>query len=316
VRRLLLAAAIALTLVPPASGSLMLGVLGSASRLAGQTGQRSQVDHVILGWNQGNTWGARLAVQFQDHGPVPMIAFTMSRGFPSRREVITPRGVAFGKGDDYLTALNRAIADWGRAVYIRPFAEMNGHWNSYCAYMRSGQRKGLSHSTASFRKAFARVYLLLHGGTAQQLNLRLRRLGLPGVSHDYELNPFPILRVIWNPQGYGSPDLPGNRAQAYYPGDRYVDVVGNDLYDIRGKAEWAANDRLYKAHRNKPYSIPEWGLWNLDDPGFVKRMAGWVKTHRRTELLAFFESRAGSIFDLATKPASRAAYRRYITPLG
>jgi len=30
-------------------------------------------------------------------------------------------------------------------------------------------------------------------------------------------------------------------------------------------------------------------------------------------LLAFFES--GSIFDLATKPASRAAYRRYITPL-
>ena len=42
----------------------------------------------------------------------------------------------------------------------------------------------------------------------------------------------------------------------------------------------------------------------------------WAKTHRRTELLAFFESRAGSIFDLATKPASRAAYRRYITPLG
>jgi hypothetical protein len=189
VRRLLLAAAIALVLVPPASGSLMLGVLGSASRLAGQTGQHSQVDHVILGWNQGNTWGARLAVQFQDHGPVPMIAFTMSRGFPSRHEVITPRGVAFGKGDDYLTALNRAIADWGRTVYIRPFAEMNGHWNSYCAYTRSGQRKGLSHSTASFRKAFARVYLLLHGGTAQQLNLRLRRLGLPGVTHDYELNP-------------------------------------------------------------------------------------------------------------------------------
>ena len=56
-RRLLLAAAIALVLVPPASGSLMLGVLGSASLIAGQTGQLSQFDHVILGWNQGNTWG-------------------------------------------------------------------------------------------------------------------------------------------------------------------------------------------------------------------------------------------------------------------
>jgi hypothetical protein len=33
-------------------------------------------------------------------------------------------------------------------------------------------------------------------------------------------------------------------------------------------------------------------------------------------LLAWFESRPGSVFDLANKPASRAAYRRYITPLG
>src|SRR4051812_10394168 len=104
-RRVVLVAAAALVLAPPASGSLMLGVLGSASRLAAQTGQRSDVGHVILGWNQGNTWGARLAVQLQDHGPVPMIAFTMSRGWPSRREVITPRGVAFGRGDDYLGAL-------------------------------------------------------------------------------------------------------------------------------------------------------------------------------------------------------------------
>jgi hypothetical protein len=55
VRRLLLAAAVALVLVPPASGSLMLGVLGSASRLAAQTGQRSDVGHAILGWNQGST---------------------------------------------------------------------------------------------------------------------------------------------------------------------------------------------------------------------------------------------------------------------
>lgn len=60
-RRVLLAAAAALVLVPPASGSLMLGVVGSASRFAAQTGQRSDVGHAILGWNQGNTWGARLA---------------------------------------------------------------------------------------------------------------------------------------------------------------------------------------------------------------------------------------------------------------
>ena len=75
-------------------------------------------------------------------------------------------------------------------------------------------------------------------------------------------------------------------------------------------------DRLYNAYHSKPFAIPEWGLWDLHDPAFVKRMGGWVKTHRRVELLAWFESRPGSIFDLATKPRSRAAYRRYITPLG
>jgi hypothetical protein len=293
----------------------MLGVLGNAARFGSLTGQRSTVGHVIVGWSQGYTWGAPLTRQFAAHGPVPMVGFSTSRGWPNAREAITPRGLAVGAGDAYLSALNRAISAWGRTIYLRPLPEMNGHWNAYCAYTKSGRRKDAAHSTAMFRKAFARVYLLLHGGTAQVLNARLRALGLPGVSHDLDVNPYPMLRVIWNPQGYGSPDVPGNRAQAYYPGDRYVDVVGNDLYDIGGKAEWPAADRLYRAHRSKPYAFPEWGLWGIDDPAFVKHMAGWVKTHYRVQVLSWFESRPGSIFDLATKPRSRAAYRRYITPL-
>ncbi len=119
--------------------------------------------------------------------------------------------------------------------------------------------------------------------------------------------------MIWNPQGYGAPDIPANSAQAYYPGDPYVDVVGNDLYDQRGKAEWDANEALYNAHPNKPYSFPEWGLWGIDDPAFIRTMGTFVRTHSRTEMLAYFESKPGSIFDLATKPKSRAAYREVIT---
>jgi len=103
---------------------------------------------------------------------------------------------------------------------------------------------GPNYTTAMFRKAFARTYLLLHGGAKNVLDAKLRKLGLPPVAQDLPENPMPRVRVIWNPQGYGSPDRPGNRAQAYYPGDAYVDVVGNDLYDIRFKAEWAANDAL------------------------------------------------------------------------
>jgi hypothetical protein len=33
-------------------------------------------------------------------------------------------------------------------------------------------------------------------------------------------------------------------------------------------------------------------------------------------MLAYFDSKPGSIFDLASKPLSKAAYRAAITPLG
>jgi hypothetical protein len=119
-RRHLLVASLALLLAPPAAARISLGVLGNPGRFGAQTGQRTTVGHVILGWNQGNTWGARLALQFATHGPVPMVGFTTSRGWPNRREVITPLGVARGQGDDYLTALNRAIAAWARPITSGP----------------------------------------------------------------------------------------------------------------------------------------------------------------------------------------------------
>jgi hypothetical protein len=34
------------------------------------------------------------------------------------------------------------------------------------------------------------------------------------------------------------------------------------------------------------------------------------------EFIAYFAGKPGSVFDLATKPASLAAYRTLITPLG
>jgi hypothetical protein len=45
-------------------------------------------------------------------------------------------------------------------------------------------------------------------------------------------------------------------------------------------------------------------------------MATFARTHPRLELLAYYSGRPGSVFDLASKPRSRAAYRRLIVPLG
>ena len=293
-----------------------LGVLGSKSRFQALTGQHSTVGHIIIGWNQGYRWGKPLSALIPQYGPMPMLGIGTS-SFRTKRETITPRSIALGQGDAYLYALNRAISQWARPIYLRPFGEMDGHWNPYCAYTASGRAKGGSHTTVWFRKAFARVYVLAHGGPAVTVNAQLRRLGLPAVRNDLAANPYPTLRVIWNPQGEGSPNVPGNQPRAYYPGDRYVDVIGNDLYDIGGRPQWKANAKLYRAHPSKPYAFPEWGLWGIDDPSFIRAMASFVRSHRRVELLAWFNGQAaGGTFDIATKPRSRAAYRAAITPLG
>lgn len=302
----------ALVLVPAAGAQPLLGIKGNSDRFASLTGQQSTVGHVIVGWGQGAGWGSPFARLFATMGDVPMLGLNTRTG---STEAITPAQIAAGKGDAYLVALNAAIGEWAQAIYIRPFGEMNGYWNAYCAFTKSGRAKP-GHSTTQFKKAFARVYIIVHGGTAAEVDAKLRKLGMPPLGKDIAVNVFPTTKVIWNPQGYGSPDIPGNTAQAYYPGDAYVDVVGNDLYDIRGKAEWAANELLYRAHPGKKYTIPEWGLWGIDDPAFIRKMGTFARTHPRLELLAYFESVPGSVFDLATKPKSRAAYRAAITSLG
>jgi hypothetical protein len=288
----------------PAVRSVLLGVLGGRERFDALTGQHTRVGHVIATWGQGPV--SRI---FDSLGEIPMLGI--------RTGALTSRDIALGRGDAFLAEINRAVAARGGLVYIRPMPEMNGHWNEYCAYNTDGSSRGPARSTAAFRKAFARIYLLVHGGGSQAVNARLRRLGLPpSRAGELRTNPTSRLRVVWNPQGYGSPDVEGNSAAAYYPGDRYVDVVANDLYNIRHNAAWDANDRLYGAHPNKPYAIAEWANWGFDDPGFVTRMADFVRTHRRVELLAYYSGRPGSPWDIAAQPRSRAAYHGLIVRLG
>ena len=230
---------------------------------------------------------------------------------PLGGEVISPESIARGAGDSYLSAINKAVSEWGKPILVRPFAEMNGYWNSYSAFNKDGSSRGGDHTTAWFKKAFARVYLALHGGS--NVNSRLRQLGLPPITAPLATNG--LVSVVWNPQGYGDPDTPANSARSYYPGDGYVDVVGDDLYDIGGRAAWASAETLYDAHPSKPFAFPEWGLWNVDDPGFVEAMAAFVRTHPRVELISYYAGSSGSIFDLASKPRSRAEYERVITSL-
>jgi hypothetical protein len=303
-----------LTLAATANAELMLHVRGSKARMKDQTGQRSDGTVAFWRWKAAWTYGRRFENAFRKNGPVPIISLnTMGR---YGGEAITMRDIALGKGDAYLRAISRAIHDWGKPVLVRPMAEMNGYWNYYCAYNSNGTKRGPAHSQKNYRRAFKRIYLILHGGDRETINRKLAHSNMPGIKTSLRENPYPTLKVVWNPQGFGSPNVPGNRAHVYYPGDAFVDVVGNDLFEGAGMpAQWKANLALFRRYPNKPYAIPEWGLFGVDHPSFIRRMGSFIRTHPRVEFAVFFAADRGSVHDLATKPRSRAAYRRYITPL-
>jgi hypothetical protein len=314
VRRFLFFAVLVVLALPASADAVLLGVVGDKSRFRSQTGQVSDIRMKFTTWNTHLGYPAGMDRFFTEYGPIPMVTLHTKNTYG--KEAITPRGIARGYGDRYLVQISKAANRFGRDSYIRPLAEMNGHWNYYCAYNSNGSYRGSAHSTGNFRRAFRRIYLIMKGGTRADINARLANIGMPPlrISGDIPENPF--VRVVWNPQGYGSPNLARNSANSYYPGDRYVDVVANDLYDIRFKAEWDANLALFRSHPSKRYALGEWGLWGIDDPAFVRRMAQFVSTHPRVEAIVYYKSERGSIFDLGSKPKSLAAYKRYIVPLG
>ena len=286
-----------LVAVPGALGKPILGITGNHARFQSQTTQDSIVHQAFLGWGQGQSYGAPFSVLLKSLGPIPMLHLgTAAQG--NKRQAVTPATIAAGKGDSYLAALNLGIAAWGQAIYIRPMAEMNNPGDPW------------SGSPASYRKAFARIFVLVHGGPT--VAARLAALGLPKYRGPaLATNAFPRVRVLWSPLAGGSDAAP------YWPGDAYVDVGGADIYKEAGREPpWTKFDALYafaKSH-GKTFTVPEWGLFHVDDPPFVQHMCDFLKSHA-TELEAFYESKPGSIFDLADKPGSRAVYKRCIVPL-
>jgi hypothetical protein len=313
--RVALVAAVLLVAAPSAFAQRpLLGVTGSPTRFERLTGQHSIVVQKVIGWGQGDTWGSSFADLFATMGDVPLLSLTMDgrSGAPAT----TSARIASGAGDAYLAALSGAVADWGKSIYLRPFFEADAFWSSYCAYTQAGRAKSAANSTAAFRKAFARTYVILHGGPAAQVNAALRRLGLPPTRvGDLAPNPPPRLKVIWSPQAYAVPELAANQPERYYPGDAYVDVVGNTIYG-EPRIKWAEQETYYRRYARKPFAIPEWALWRTDDPQYIRDMAKFARTHRRLELLVYDNGKPGSLFDLAARPKSLAAYRASIVPLG
>lgn len=294
----------------------MLGVAGDGTdpQAYGRlTGRKHYIRGTFLEWGQGQWTGRRTPAEWLEMSAAGnyrmMFHFNTSH---NGRELITPYAMSRGAGDSYLMLLSRNANESGQFVYIRPMAEMNGHWNLYSAYNKNGTRRNAAHSTAAYRQAFRRTTLIMRGGSVAAINKRLGAVGMPALRTSKTTLPRSgKVAIVWNPQGEGSPNVRGNQPRDYYPGRAFVDYVANDLYAQNYRAHWRAQNSLYASFPHHPFMMGEWAPWGTDDPAFVRQMFDWVRTHPRTKALIYFHGSTSTAFPLAYKPKSLAAYRTH-----
>ena len=203
-------------------------------------------------------------------------------------ELITPRGIAQGEGDEYLIRLNRLFFEKEMRAYVRPLGEPNRCLNVYAAYDCAGAPRDAAHKPRWYKLAFRRIYVIVHGGgKAKAINRRLHEAGLPPLNASVGGLPKAPIAVIWSPLPSGSPTVPHNRPRFYWPGSRWVDWSGTDFY--ASYPEWKSLTGLYNRYPNKPFAITEWGVEAGDDPAFVSKLFAWVKKHPRTKMLVYYQ---------------------------
>jgi hypothetical protein len=285
-------------LLPPPD-HIYAGVTGglTVNAFEQQTGRHPSVFQFFTNLGSDPAWPFARAAASRTR---PMLHISTMNG--SGREIVTPAQIAAGREDRWLVRLNRAITS---PTYIRLMAEMDGHWNAYCAYGPNGRPRGRAHSTAAFRAAWRRVVIIVRG---RDVGANLRRAHLAPLRADATALHSARVAFLWVPQVAGAPHVPGNAPRAYWPGARYVDWVGTDFYSKF--PNFNGLERFYDAFAGKPFAFGEWALWGRDDPAFVHRLFAWMRHHPRVRMAMYNQgNNGGGPFRLKRYPRARRALR-------
>ena len=63
----------------------------------------------------------------------------------------------------------------------------------------------------------------------------------------------------------------------------------------------------------QPIAITEWGLQEEDEPRFVKQLISWVMTHKRVQMLTYYQGfGAGNPYEFSLYPRTAATFRTKI----
>jgi hypothetical protein len=265
----------------PPPGQVFQGVAGGPiSSYVQATGKHPAVFQEFLAWGQ---WVPGIVGEAANAHARLMIMIGTRFG---PQEMITPAGIARGDGDAWLISLQHAIAASGVVTYVRLMAEMDGYWNPFCAFNQNGTPRGPAHSTRAYKQAWRRVTLIFRGGSLAQIDAVLRHLGMPKLRTGSDLPPARVA-MLWVPQvAPGDPDVPGNQPSAYWPGRAWVDWVGTDFYSF--SPNFAGLSAFYTAYPGMPFVFGEYAVGETsDDPGFIRRLFGWVASHPRVRMMIY-----------------------------
>jgi hypothetical protein len=294
----------------PPKGSAFHGV-SDTGEVGGFTSFASEVGAHPAVMQTFHTWGTfpSQAMQRWDATDTRgMISVSTAKGF-EEPEVLSPEAIAKGEGDNYPLNLNTAIAQWDQPVYIRFLAEMNGTWNPYCAYNRDGSFRGPAHSPTQYRLAWKRFTLIVRGGPVAAINERLQKLGMPPIQAIVpETLPVPKVAMMWVPHSSPTPNVPGNSWNNYWPGRKYVDWVGTDIFSTA--PNWKNLRRIYKDFNRKPFVVGEYAPFGEDDVAYVKKLFGFSRRHSRAKLLVYYQGFGNDpTFDISNFPGARDLLR-------
>jgi hypothetical protein len=177
----------------------------------------------------------------------------------------SPADIARGIYDAYFAEFADTIKDFGDPVFISVNHEMNGNWYPY-----SQDYPGTNTTAAEYVAMWQHIVQLF------------RQRGANNVAW------------VWAPN---VPNVGSTPADAYYPGDAYVDWIGPSFYSGN---QWDALDGLYRTYApRKPFFITEWATapeqsrYNPAFPGDAQWVAGFFaalqQRYPRVKAISWFE---------------------------
>lgn len=234
-------------------------------------------------------------------------------------ELITPRQIAKGRGDDYLLRLNRSLSRQKMMLYLRPLGEPNRCLNPYAGVDCSGHVRGGHYAFKWYRQAFRRIATIVRGGAKRgTINARLHKIGLPKVQKRRKKDTLPrVLRgapvaTVWSPLPAGSPTVKPNWPASYWPGKKWVDWVGTDFYNRY--RNWSHLKKFYvrfALRKHRPLALTEFGLWGKDGPGFIKRIFRFAGSRKLVRMMVYYQDFGRSNpFRIQNFPKARKVLKR------